>query len=175
MADFVEKTVNKSALRELTFPIPDVETFDEIVQSVIDDNPFGCVGYTTKAGQTIAPVIRNREHYTAKMDFIDGAGKRVGTVSLQFSSIVAFNLRRHHPPVLLMPGKDHHRIRTGKHPLDLPRQPRRRIRRRHGVDPGIVYPDFSTGSERRVAERLRRCVPCIVGVVDERPAEQGNL
>lgn len=91
MADFVEKTVNKSALRELAFPIPDVETFDEIVCSVIDENPFGCVGYTTKAGQTIAPVIRNREHYTAKVNFIDDDGKKVGTVSIQSPSIAAFN------------------------------------------------------------------------------------
>jgi len=90
MADFVEKTVNKSALRELTFPIPDVETFDEIVWSVIDENPFGCVGYTTKAGEIIAPVIRNREHYTAKVNFIDDEGKKVGAVSIQSPSIAAY-------------------------------------------------------------------------------------
>ncbi len=52
---------------------------------VIDDNPFGCVGYTTKAGETIAPIIRNREHYTAKVNFIDG------NVSLQSPTIAAFD------------------------------------------------------------------------------------
>ena len=59
MADFVEKTVNKSALRELTFPIPDVETFDEIVWSVIDENPFGCVGYTGADGQPVSTSVEN--------------------------------------------------------------------------------------------------------------------
>jgi len=53
---------------------------------VIDDNPFGCVGYTTKAGETIAPIIRNREHYTAKVNFING------NVSLQSPTIAAFEV-----------------------------------------------------------------------------------
>jgi hypothetical protein len=91
MADFVQTTVNKTALRDLAVPIADVESFDTIIQAVITDNPFGCVGYTTRAGETIAPVIKNREHYTAKVDFLNGEGKRVGTVSLQSPSIAAFN------------------------------------------------------------------------------------
>jgi hypothetical protein len=92
MADFVQKTVNKSAVRDLAVPIADVTSFNALVQAVIDDNPFGCVGYTTKGGETIAAVVRNREHYTAKVNFIDGAtGKRIGTVSLQSPSIAAFN------------------------------------------------------------------------------------
>jgi len=91
MADFVQTTVNKTALRDLAVPIADVESFDTIIQAVIADNPFGCVGYTTKAGETIAPIIKNREHYTAKVNFVDGEGKKVGTVSLQSPSIAAFN------------------------------------------------------------------------------------
>ncbi len=82
MADFVQKTVNKSAVRGLTVPIPNVTSFNTLIEMVIDDNPFGCVGYTTKAGETIA---RNREHYTAKVNFING------NVSLQSPSIAAFN------------------------------------------------------------------------------------
>ncbi len=91
MADFVQKTVNKTAVRDLSVPIASVEQFDSIVEMVFDDNPFGCVEYTTRDGQTIAGVVRNREHYTAKVNFIDDAGKRVGTVSLQSPSIAAFN------------------------------------------------------------------------------------
>ncbi len=92
MADFVQKTVNKSAVRDLAVPIASVTSFNALVQAVIDDNPFGCVGYTTKAGETIAAVVRNREHYTAKVNFVDETtGKRVGTVSLQSPSIAAFN------------------------------------------------------------------------------------
>ena len=92
MADFVQKTVNKTAVRDLTVPIADVTSFNALVQAVIDDNPFGCVEHTDADGVLVAPVIRNREHYTAKVNFVDEAtGKRVGTVSLQSPTIAAFN------------------------------------------------------------------------------------
>ena len=91
MADFVQKTVNKTAVRDLAVPIADVTSFDNLIAGVIDDNPFGCVGYTGSDGQPVAAVVRNREHYTAKVDFIDeDTGKRVGNVSLQSPSIAAF-------------------------------------------------------------------------------------
>jgi hypothetical protein len=91
MADFVQKTVNKTAVRDLTVPIADVTSFDNLIESVIEDNPFGCVGYTGSDGVPVPAVVRNREHYTAKVDFINGEGKRVGTVSLQSPTIAAFN------------------------------------------------------------------------------------
>ena len=91
MADFVQTTVNRTAVRDLAVPIASVTSFNTLVQSVIDDNPFGCVGYTTKGGETVDGVVRNREHYTAKVNFLDGEGKRVGTVSLQSPTIAAFN------------------------------------------------------------------------------------
>ena len=92
MADFVQKTVNKTAVRDLTIPIADVASFDNLIETIIDDNPFGCVGYTGSDGVAVPAVVRNREHYTAKVDFIDEeTGKRVGTVSLQSPTIAAFN------------------------------------------------------------------------------------
>jgi len=90
MADFVQKTVNKTAVRDLTIPIADVTSFDNLIETIIDDNPFGCVGYTGSDGQPVDPVVRNREHYTAKVNFLDGEGKRVGNVSLQSPTIAAF-------------------------------------------------------------------------------------
>ncbi|NMA09553.1 MAG: hypothetical protein GX932_00790, partial [Methanomicrobiales archaeon] len=36
-------------------------------------------------------VVRNREHYTAKVNFFNGEGKRLGTVSIQSPTIAAFN------------------------------------------------------------------------------------
>ncbi len=90
MADFVQKTVNKTAVRDLSVPIADVTSFNNLVQTVIDDNPFGCVGYTGSDGQPVAAIVRNREHYTAKVNFLDGEGTRVGTVSLQSPTNAAF-------------------------------------------------------------------------------------
>ncbi len=91
MADFVQKTVNKTAVRDLAVPIATVTSFNNLIESVIDDNPFGCVGYTGSDGQPVAAVVRNREHYTAKVNFLNGEGKKVGTVSLQSPTIAAFN------------------------------------------------------------------------------------
>ncbi|NLB01456.1 MAG: hypothetical protein GX837_10985 [Methanomicrobiales archaeon] len=91
MADFVPTTVNRTAVRDLAVPIASVTSFNTLVDMVIDDNPFECVGYTTKGGQTIPAVVRNREHYTAKVNFLNGEGKRVGTVSIQSPTIAAFN------------------------------------------------------------------------------------
>jgi len=44
MADFVQKTVNKTALRDLTVPIATLTSFNNLIDMVIEDNPFGCVG-----------------------------------------------------------------------------------------------------------------------------------
>ncbi len=90
MADFVQTTVNKTAVRDLAVPIATVTSFNTLIESVIDDNPVGCVGYTGSDGQPVAAVIRNREHYTAKVNFLNGEGKRVGNVSLQSPTIAAF-------------------------------------------------------------------------------------
>ena len=90
MADFVQTTVNRTAVRDLSVPIASVTAFKNLVQSVIDDNPFGCVGYTTSDGEYIEPIVLSREHYTAKVNFLNGEGKKVGTVSLQSPTIAAF-------------------------------------------------------------------------------------
>jgi len=82
--------------------------------------------------------------------------------------------RGHKPPVLLVPGEDHHRVCTRKNPLEIPRQPRRRIRRQHRVHPGVVHANLCSRRESRLIERLRRRVPGVVGVVDEGPAEEGD-
>ncbi len=92
VADLVQKTVNKTAVWDLAIPIADAVSFDNFILSVIDDNPFGCVGYTGADGQPVPAVVRNCEHYTAKVNFVDGEGKRVGTVSLQFPTIAAFEM-----------------------------------------------------------------------------------
>ena len=43
MADFVQNSQTKNAVRMLASPIEDVTAFNSIVQSVITDNPFECV------------------------------------------------------------------------------------------------------------------------------------
>jgi hypothetical protein len=43
MADFIQKTTVKTAVRELASPIEDVATFNTIVQSVITSTPSGAL------------------------------------------------------------------------------------------------------------------------------------
>ncbi|PKL65708.1 MAG: hypothetical protein CVV32_00445 [Methanomicrobiales archaeon HGW-Methanomicrobiales-3] len=90
MADFVEKTNVKTAVRELASPIADVATFDSIVQEVITDNPFGCVAWT-EGGVTHQPVEKSREAYVAKIVYQDALAKTVGTNSGKYNSIAGFN------------------------------------------------------------------------------------
>jgi hypothetical protein len=89
MADFIETNTTKTAVRELASPIADVATFDFIVQSVIDDNPFGCTDEVVD-GATVPGVLRNREYYTAKVNFEDGEAKTTGAVSAKAPDVAGF-------------------------------------------------------------------------------------
>ncbi len=92
MADFVQKTVNMSALRELTTQIASIEEFDDLIEMVIDDNPFGCASHTGRDGIEIPAIYRSREHYTGRVNFVDEeTEKKVGVISIQSPSIAAFN------------------------------------------------------------------------------------
>ena len=90
MADFVQSTNVKSAVRVLATPIADVAAFNTIVQSVLTGNPFACVAYMT-AGTTHAPVEKTRETYVVKIVYQDGDAKTVGTDSGKFNTIAGFN------------------------------------------------------------------------------------
>ena len=52
MADFTQNTNVKSAVRKIAEPIADISAFNAIVQSVILNNPFGCVSYMSRAPAT---------------------------------------------------------------------------------------------------------------------------
>jgi len=90
MADFIETSNTKSAVRELANPIADMTSFSAIIQSVIDDNPFGCTAYS-EGGASIPGVVKNREHYIAKVVFEDIAGERAGTLSVKCPSVAAMD------------------------------------------------------------------------------------
>jgi hypothetical protein len=90
MADFVQKTTVKTAVRELANPIADVSAFNTIVQAVITSNPFGCVAYT-QGGVSHPGVEKTKENYVAKIVYQDALAKTVGTDSCRFGSITGFN------------------------------------------------------------------------------------
>lgn len=90
MADFIQKTVVKTAVRELANPIADVATFESIVQAVITDNPFGCVSYT-EGGVTHQPVEKSKEAYVAKVVYQNADAKTIGVENGKYTSIAGFN------------------------------------------------------------------------------------
>jgi hypothetical protein len=90
MADFVQKTNVKTAVRQLADPIADVAAFNTIVGAVITGNPFGCVAYVS-AGVNHPPVEKTKESYVAKIVYQDALAKTVGTNSGKFNSVAGFN------------------------------------------------------------------------------------
>ncbi len=89
MADFVQKTTVKTAVRTLAAPIADVAAFNTIVQSVITGNPFACVAYET-AGVSHPPVEKSRENYVARVIYQDADAKTVGNETGRFSTVAGF-------------------------------------------------------------------------------------
>ena len=89
MADFVENTSVKSAVRKLANPISDVDMFEVIIQSVILNNPFGCVSYMS-SGVNHPPVEKTRESYSAKFVYENNDGKRVGFGSDNYNTIPGY-------------------------------------------------------------------------------------
>ena len=90
MADFVQKTTVKTAVRALASPIADAAAFNTIVQSVITDNPFACTAYET-AGVNHQPVEKTKENYVVKIVYQDSDAKTVGNQSDKFNTIAGFN------------------------------------------------------------------------------------
>ena len=90
MADFEQNTNIKSAVRRIANPFADVDAFNAIVQSVILNNPFGCVSYMS-SGVNHPPVEKTRESYTAKFVYQDTETKRIGSSSENYNTIAGYN------------------------------------------------------------------------------------
>jgi len=89
MADFVQKSVTKTAVRELTNPIADAATLDSIVNNLIATNPLGCTPYEV-GGVTLAPVAKTRESYSARIAYENDEARTVGTITARAPSVPAF-------------------------------------------------------------------------------------
>ena len=90
MADFVSKTIVKSAERKLTTPIDTVVNFLALVQDILDNNPLGCTSYSS-GNETIAAVVRGTEYYSGKVVYENAEAKTVGYIPVRAPSSAAFN------------------------------------------------------------------------------------
>ena len=89
MADFVQSSQSKNAVRTLAAPIADVTTFNSIVAAVIADNPFGCVEYMA-AGETHPAVEKSRERYTVRFSYQDTDASSKGNGSHTFDTAAGY-------------------------------------------------------------------------------------
>ena len=80
MGDFVQQSITKTAVRELTTPIANITTFNTLVSGVISGNPWGCTAYDV-AGFPQDPVAKSREGYTARIEYENIEVKVVGSVN----------------------------------------------------------------------------------------------
>jgi hypothetical protein len=89
MADYIQKTNVKSAVRKLANPIASIDAFNVLIQQIITTNPFGCVSYMS-SGQNHPPVEKSREAYTARFVYQDGDGKNIGSTSESYNSVAGY-------------------------------------------------------------------------------------
>jgi len=90
MADFVQTSQTKNAVRTLAAPIADVATFDSIVQAVLANNPFECVGYMS-AGENHDGIEKAKEKYTVRFIYQAGDASTKGSGAHAFDTVAGFN------------------------------------------------------------------------------------
>jgi hypothetical protein len=90
MADFVQRSVTKTAVRALTSPIADGATLNSIVNNLITTNPLGCTPYEL-GGVTMDPIAKTRESYSARIAYENAEARTVGMVTVRAPTLAGFN------------------------------------------------------------------------------------
>jgi hypothetical protein len=90
MADFVEQSTTKTAVRTLTAPIADLATFNTLVAGVVSGNPWSCTTYEV-SGEVQPAVAVNRESYVAKVVYENEEAVTVGNANAKCPTVAAFN------------------------------------------------------------------------------------
>jgi uncharacterized protein YegP (UPF0339 family) len=89
MPDFRPRLGTTKTGYRLKRPITDIAAFDAIVRSLAYDNPLGCIPYALRR-KGYPPVRKVREMYTAKFDYRNGKGKRIGTSIEMYDSVEGY-------------------------------------------------------------------------------------
>ena len=113
MADFVQTINTKTAVRELTAPIADVNTFNAIVQAVLDDNPFGCTCVHPERRAAGPGDEEPRGLFSARVVYQDNEAATVGYVTARAPSDRRIQRLHHRGPRKRGP---HHRDGRGPCP-----------------------------------------------------------
>jgi len=89
MPDFPPRPNTKKSSHRLKTPIPDIATFTAIVRSLMYTNPLGCTSYYSHL-RAHPPIQKVREMYTAKFEYRNVKGKRVGTTIEMYDSVEGY-------------------------------------------------------------------------------------
>ena len=89
MPDFRPRPGSTKTGYLLKSPITDITAFDAIVRSLVYDNPLGCTPYSLRR-KGYPPVRKVREMYTAKFEYRNNHGKRIGTSIEMYDSVEGY-------------------------------------------------------------------------------------
>ena len=90
MADFVSKSVVKSAERVLATPLASKAALNTIIGDILADNPWGCTPYTS-GGDNLPAVAKSSEYYSGAVIYENNEGKQVGRVSIRSPTSTSFD------------------------------------------------------------------------------------
>lgn len=85
MPDFRPKKGTTTTAYTLKTPLPDIAAFNTIIRSLVYNNPLGCTRYS-HLRKGYPPVRKVREMYTAKFEYRNAEGKRIGTTIEMYDS-----------------------------------------------------------------------------------------
>ena len=89
MPDFKPKKGTTTSTYKLSTPIPDIAAFNTIIRTLVYNNPLGCTRYGHRR-RGFPPVRKAREMYTAKFEYRNGDGKRIGTTIEMYDSVEGY-------------------------------------------------------------------------------------
>ncbi len=89
MANFVQSSGVKTAVRELAAPIADMAAFAEVVDDMLANTPFGCTAYQVGI-ESHAAVEKARESYTGRIVYEDGEAETVGQITVKCPTVAAY-------------------------------------------------------------------------------------
>lgn len=89
MPDFRPRPNTKRSSRRLKTPIADIAAFTAIIRSLMFTNPLGCTSYNSHL-RAQPPIQKVREMYTAKFEYRNEKGKRVGTTIEMYDSVEGY-------------------------------------------------------------------------------------
>lgn len=89
MPDFRPRPNTKKSFRTLKTPVADIATFSAIIRSLLYTNPLGCTSYHSHL-RAHPPIQKVREMYTAKFEYRNEKGKRVGTTIEMYDSVEGY-------------------------------------------------------------------------------------